>query len=259
MGVNDPATHLPRAARRPLKWAVVSLFYLVAGPATAQDSRRVDVAALLRHHGVSIAPVHSQLLLVTAPTWRSSRAALQRLVRDRDGRWQPVGKPLAARIGANGFGRGRGLWAPRSGPEKEEGDRRSPAGVFELGTAFGTLKWSKEKRGPWPWRDVDSLDRWVDDPSSKHYNRWRRLPRAGARGAWRSAEKLAVYRVGIVIEHNRAPVKPSAGSAIFLHDGNLSEPSVGCTMLSLRDMQRVLRWLRAEAKPLIVQLPLTSR
>lgn len=213
--------------------------------------------ALRARHGFVVAPKHRQLLLVTTASWTSSHARLQRFVRKR-GRWHPVGAALPARLGGKGLAWGRGLHASpklrRGRQSKTEGDRRSPAGVFALGQAFGALRLSKVERGRWPWRWAGPADRWVDDAKSSLYNSWQRFdPKRLHR--WRSAEKLAAYPLAIVIAHNLRPVVRGAGSAIFLHSGDLGQPSVGCTVLTLRDLKTVLRWLRPQDKPVIVQLP----
>jgi L,D-peptidoglycan transpeptidase YkuD (ErfK/YbiS/YcfS/YnhG family) len=172
-----------------------------------------------------------------------------------------VGRPVPVRIGAAGLGRGRGLHdtAPGAlahGPIKREGDRRSPAGVFALGPAFGPVTRRPYAPGRWPWRRTTKRDRLVDDPRSPHYNTWEQLPRDGSHPAWRSAEDLSGYRLGLVVRHNRDPVQPGAGSAIFLHlpDPGFG-PTVGCTALKRRALLRLLRWLDPKAKPVLAQLP----
>lgn len=225
-------------------------------PTAARSTPSSVVGALLTRHGFTVAPEHRQLLLVTTASWTSSHARLQRFVRLR-GRWRAVGAALPARVGGKGLAWGRGLHVSpklRRGQSKVEGDRRSPAGVFALGQAFGARRLGKLERGRWPWRWAGPKDRWVDDASSSLYNSWQRFD-AQRPHRWRSAEKLAGYQLAIVIAHNLEPVVRGAGSAIFLHNGDLGQPSVGCTVLRLRDLKTVLRWLRPQDKPVIVQLP----
>jgi L,D-peptidoglycan transpeptidase YkuD (ErfK/YbiS/YcfS/YnhG family) len=176
-----------------------------------------------------------------------------------------VGRLIEVRVGARGLGRGRGLHGAETSlaaalaamPPKREGDRRSPAGVFGFGVAFGQSARRPHAPGSWPWRRVDSRDRFVDDPASVYYNSWQRTPAAGARTlAWRSAEELAQYSLGIVVEHNMGPVARGAGSAIFIHAASsLRAPSIGCTLLAERELVEVLRWLSPAARPVLVQLP----
>jgi L,D-peptidoglycan transpeptidase YkuD (ErfK/YbiS/YcfS/YnhG family) len=215
-----------------------------------------------KRHGLRIPAAHRQLLLVVVPRWSASSGTLRRLERDSAANpWRTVGDAIAIRIGAAGLGRGRGLpeamvGALTGGPEKREGDRRSPAGVFALGAAFGTAPPDPASR--WPRRAVDRRDRLVDDPRSPHYNTWQRLPASG-RTAWRSAEDLSRYRLAIVVQHNVDPIKRGAGSAVFLHSAaSLKHPSVGCTAMMESDLVELLRWLRPEARPVLVQLPSSS-
>jgi L,D-peptidoglycan transpeptidase YkuD (ErfK/YbiS/YcfS/YnhG family) len=237
--------------RHTISVALVALWLL--GGAARADGPPLEV---IRRHGLSIPAAHRQLLLVVVPRWTDSSGTLRRLERDSaTSPWRGAGAAIAVRVGARGLGRGRGLHgALASGPEKREGDHRSPAGVFALGTAFGTAR-LPDGASRWPWRAVDSSDRFVDDPRSPLYNTWQRLPPSG-RVAWRSAEDLSLYRLAIVVLHNVDPVKRGAGSAVFLHStASLKRPSVGCTVMAERDLVELLRWLKPEARPLLVQLP----
>jgi L,D-peptidoglycan transpeptidase YkuD (ErfK/YbiS/YcfS/YnhG family) len=148
------------------------------------------------------------------------------------------------------MGRGRGLHdrdvALRIGPEKKEGDRRAPAGLFGLGTSFGPSD------GPWRWpfRKTEPEDRVVDDPLSPDYNTWQRAP-----GRWASAERMADYRLGLVVDHNRGPIEPGAGSAIFLHTGDPTVGTLGCTVMSEPNLRKVLAWLQPDRRPVLLQVP----
>jgi len=210
---------------------------------------------LLRRHRITLPSGCSQLVLVTAARWGAARARLRRYVRERS-RWRPVGPELAAFVGSAGLGWGRGLHrGRRAGPTKREGDRRSPAGAFDLGTAFGRAAERPYAPGRWPWRQVDRRDRLVDDPRSPLSNTWQRAS-VGQRPPWRSAEDLSHYELGLIVEHNTRPVQPGAGSAIFLHPPGGSEaPTVGCTALGRDDLLRLLRWLDPDRRPVLVQLP----
>ena len=65
-----------------------------------------------------------------------------------------------------------------------------------------------------------------------------------------------MYTLGVVVEHNMRPVKPGAGSAIFLHttDMRAAEPTLGCTAMSRGDLERVLGWLDTTKAPVLVQV-----
>ncbi|MFW5740571.1 MAG: DUF1287 domain-containing protein [Myxococcota bacterium] len=211
---------------------------------------------LLLRRGLALGP-HRQLMVVTTPTWDASAGRMQRYQRSgAQDPWRRVGKPVPVTVGARGLGAGRGLhpegWA--MAPEtKREGDMRSPAGVFTLGKAFGPEANPPYAPGTWPWKQATGRDRWVDDPASAHYNSWQRVGDAGAN--WASAEDLSAYRLALVVEHNRAPVRSGAGSAIFVHVwADASAATSGCTAMSRESLVEVLRWLDPSAKPALVQV-----
>lgn len=61
---------------------------------------------------------------------------------------------------------------------------------------------------------------------------------------------------GVVVAHNTSPALPNAGSRIFLHvwKGE-GEPTEGCTASAATDMAAIFLWLKADAAPVLVQLP----
>ncbi|HKR77561.1 MAG TPA: hypothetical protein VJR95_12950, partial [Rhodanobacter sp.] len=79
-----------------------------------------------------------QMVLVTVPGWNTIEGTLHAYQRDHGGAWHEVGAARAVVIGQSGAAWGIGLNpAQHDGPQKREGDGRSPAGVFRIGTAFG--------------------------------------------------------------------------------------------------------------------------
>lgn len=226
-------------------------------PSLRVPAEHAGLEGLLARTGVTLDAKHRQALVVTFSSWDRPHATIRRYARS-NGRWTAVGDAIAATLGSGGLGVGRGLYAGEgddarasSRRPKVEGDRRSPAGVFALGTAFGPGR--KPYRGPWPWRATDEHDRWVDDPRSDHYNTWQR---SDGPVTWSSAERLADYQLGLVVEHNTSPVKADGGSAIFLHTWQGDpRPTLGCTAMSERDLKRILQWVDPEHAPILVQLP----
>lgn len=246
-----PVTHHFRIPSHPLK----------------VDRRHCGLDGLLGRRGLELPDRHRQALLVTLPTWTSTGGTLRRYARSSRGPWRSIGRPVSVHIGAKGLGRGRGLhdscpgalsrahWGPLA--IKREGDHRSPAGIFALGTALGRGGRPPYHPGSWPWRPVDDRDRLVDDPGSPHYNTWQRLPEdeRGSRRSWRSAEDLSRYRVALLVRHNLDPIKPGAGSAIFLHTHwGAAQPTVGCTTMAKTELIQILRWLDPAADPVLVQV-----
>ncbi len=134
--------------------------------------------------------------------------------------------------------------------EKTEGDRCTPAGVFRILFAFGT---GEDAATGLPYRTVTPGSLWIDDPGSAWYNLWveeDEIPEPD----WSSAERLSAYedsyRYAVALDFNSDPVVPGAGSAIFLHCG--MQPTAGCVAVSTEDMAAILRWLDADASPIVV-------
>jgi zinc D-Ala-D-Ala dipeptidase len=66
------------------------------------------------------------------------------------------------------------------------------------------------------------------------------------------------YRFGVMLEHNWSQI-PGYGSCIFFHVWDRDRNgTVGCTAVSLTNMERLIHWLDASKNPLIVQLPVVE-
>jgi L,D-peptidoglycan transpeptidase YkuD (ErfK/YbiS/YcfS/YnhG family) len=201
-----------------------------------------------------------QVLLVTVAGWNDSTGTMQLFERSSGG-WRRDGEPFPVVVGRNGLGWGRGLPVEQSpGPEKVEGDGRSPAGAFELKTAFGS---AEDPPGGTllPYTTTGANDFFVDDPDSPDYNTWVRLEAGSDPGLrWRSFERMArgdrLYELGIVVAHNMSPVVKGKGSAIFLHVWrSSSSPTSGCTAMRRDDLLGLFRRLDPSRKPLLIQIP----
>lgn len=127
---------------------------------------------------------------------------------------------------------------------KREGDGRSPSGIFGISLAFG---YAPTGETALPYRACTAADRWVDDPASPDYNRWVTAPHP-ARSAERMRREDGLYEFGLVVDYNRDPVVPGAGSAIFVHvRGERAEGTAGCLALPRAEMVTLLRLLRPGA------------
>jgi L,D-peptidoglycan transpeptidase YkuD (ErfK/YbiS/YcfS/YnhG family) len=163
----------------------------------------------------------SQLLLVISKGGDCSEGQLYCFERNKES-WDLIREAVDVSLGKNGMGWGNGLHK-ESPPEhislKMEGDLRSPAGVFSLGTVFGYERnipsWLKM-----PYLHASSDLVWVDDPSSKYYN-FPVYQSLCTSKDWKSAERMLrddiLYRWGILIEHNVKVKIPGRGSCIFMH------------------------------------------
>ena len=202
-----------------------------------------------------------QALVVTTEDWSAVNATLRLYQRkDAQSRWLPSGEAIPAVVGRSGLAWGRGVRTalPDGEPLKREGDGRAPAGIFRLGPAFG---YAPGESVPWigmPYRQMTGSSKCVDDPASLAYNRL--VEEGNVQRDWNSFEDMRrsdeQYRLGIVIGHNTDTVAPGGGSCIFLHIWEKpSKGTSGCTAVSAADMEEILRRLRPEANPILIQLP----
>ncbi len=171
-----------------------------------------------------------QFILVLSPSMTSTKASVRYFERRKGGGWQPVGERTDAVLGRNGLGWSWAFerYASGSQPIKKEGDRRTPAGFFTVGRAFG---FSSAKR-----RNYVRLEKGeqfcVDDPASPHYNQIVRRAKAGKAASGEDMATISLYREGLFLDYptNR---KAKGGSCIFVHVWRKpTTATLGCVALS---------------------------
>ena len=225
------------------------IFILCCGVATQGQNR--DKKALKNLHT-------GQLLVVITDGWDSLRGTLYCYTKQHR-HWR-LKFSNAVVVGSTGLGIGDGVVSLPflSGPVKKEGDKKSPAGIFTIGTAFG---YADKKDAFWiKNRYIKATDTLicVDDGHSTRYNTL--VTNNVATTDYNSFEymhrKDNYYQWGLFINHNSNPAVPGDGSCIFLHIWeNEHVGTVGCTAMKEYDILRVLHWINAKKKPLLVQLP----
>lgn len=174
------------------------------------------------------------------------------------GLWQVAAGPWEAVVGRNGTGWGEGtapLEAPSGYVEKQEGDGRSPAGLFALAGIFGRSDRLDRQGFQMPWQECVASLRGVDDPGSRYYNQVVD-ENAVADPDWNSAEIMrredGLYDAGALIGHNPRN-QPGAGSCIFLHIWKgPGQGTAGCTALKRDHVLQVLQWLDPAFHPHLV-------
>lgn len=196
-----------------------------------------------------------QLIVVTSQNWDDIQGTAQRYERHGQS-FEKFEAPFAVVLGKNGMGWGKGIIdiEPGSGPVKQEGDGKAPAGVFALGTAFG---YEASAHTRLPYLALSASIECVDDSQSTRYNQL--VDGSLIASDWSSSERMRrsddLYRQGIFIQHN-TPATATAGSCIFFHIWRgPSAPTRGCTAMDPADIARLLDWLDPKKTPLLVQLP----
>jgi L,D-peptidoglycan transpeptidase YkuD (ErfK/YbiS/YcfS/YnhG family) len=174
-----------------------------------------------------------------------------------------VGPAIPVTVGRTGLAWGDGLQSTVAGPEKSEGDLKSPAGIYKFGKAFGYAD-APPPNTRLPYQKASAQDFYVSDPASTEYNQWVNL-KSGVdpHTRWASFEKMrrsdSLYELGIVVEYNMSPVVKGKGSAIFFHIWRAADaPTAGCTAMEKQHLVELLQWLDPEKAPLLIQVPSTE-
>ena len=199
-----------------------------------------------------------QLIIVVAKNWNTVGAQLYAFEKQK-GNWRRrFSFPVV--VGQNGMAIGEGIRKMKlpDAPQKNEGDMKSPAGIFYLGPAFGYASAREANWLRFPYvRATDTLI-CIDDPYSASYNKM--VGSDTVKMDWKSHEEMhrkdEDYKWGIFVHHNDDPVKKFLGSCIFLHiwEG-ANEGTAGCTAMEEKNILILLHWIRADRNPLLVQFP----
>ena len=203
-----------------------------------------------------------QAIVVTTKDWKAVQGKAQLFERQTTkSSWKTVGQSFPVVVGKNGL-----AWSDdarmmaESEPHKVEGDGKSPAGLFNLTSAFGSK--TKPFYVKLPFTQLEENTECVDDVKSSHYNTIVNKMQVG-NFDWQSSEKmLAVgepYELGVFVAHNSAPIEKSKGSCIFLHiwKSDLTG-TAGCTAMARENIEKILMFFDAEKHPFLIQLPETN-
>lgn len=149
--------------------------------------------------------------------------------------WERVLAPsLVGTIGKNGV-------APLG--KKQEGDFKTPAGLYPLGEVFGSQPLAVKM----DYKYITSEDKFIDDAHHKDYNTW-----VNGKTDAKSYESMLVpsYRLGVVINYNTHPTTKGSGSAIFMHLHQAPDvPTAGCITMDEPHLLALLHWLDKKQHP----------
>lgn len=162
-----------------------------------------------------------------------SYATVSMHTKDEQGVWVEEFS-VNGRIGKNGVGK------------IQEGDKKTPVGVFKFNMAFGVL----ENPGitVMPYLQVDESHHWVDDSDSQYYNQF--VSTKDVEMDWDSSEHLykvvPQYNYVLSINYNEECV-PNKGSAVFLHCNSKSiRYTAGCISIPEEYMIEVMKKLKSD-------------
>src|SRR2546427_6416951 len=135
------------------------LIFVLAGASSAADTCQLNIFDNA-----------SKLILVSTEHMRATAGTLQIFERpELSAGWKGAASPERVVIGYNGLG-----WAHpfrdkaiNDEPLKFEGDKRTPAGIFQLGAAFGFSATDKSDYFQLKYSETFC----VNDPRSPHYNK----------------------------------------------------------------------------------------
>ncbi len=135
-------------------------------------------------------------------------------------------------------------------PIKQEGDGKSPAGIFALTSSFGY----EAHTFLLPYHSSTAVDICVDDSNSSLYNSLVTMPSVKPNSFEYMKREDGQYKIGVVVDYNPDKVA-NKGSCIFLHvQKELNHPTAGCTSMNYEDLYKVLNWLDISKKPILVQI-----
>ncbi len=203
-----------------------------------------------------------QMIVVRSAGWNARTGMLQCYERNQLGsEWRPVGEEAPVDFGWGGlaWGKGLGLGKLDPGPEKLEGDGKSPAGFFRLSAVFGYAPADSVRFLKMPYIHATTTCQCVDDPNSFYYNLVLDSLSV-ARADWKSREMMRQpddsYKWGVLVDHNTNPRQAYDGSCIFLHVwAGPASPTSGCTALEESKIVSIIKWLEVGKNPLLVQMP----
>lgn len=205
------------------------------------------------------APEHQQFLVSITPDWDAVNGTLY-LFTWQEGTWQRSLTPIPMVVGKKGMAWGLGLdnYTNLEGPKKREGDKKSPAGVFHLGTAFGYASPAEASFVKANYTHVLQSTMCIEDAASTYYNQI--VDENNTSSDWNSTDHMLrkddLYEWGMFVLHNQPDPVESGGSCIFLHVWRKNDSgTAGCTAMDKGRLKELLGSIDPGLAPLMIQVP----
>ncbi len=197
-----------------------------------------------------------QVMVVVTESWDAPSGTCYLLEQDKALHWHLKGRFLV-QVGRRGLAWGLGIHPEEpSLPQKLEGDKKAPAGVFYISARFSTLdnETPQEQSDGLKFIDARSMI-CVDDVSSLHYNQVIEPDEQVCDWTSKETMKNPFYPRGFLVEHNPFSV-PGYGSCIFMHlEKGPGIATVGCTSMNREHLDRLWNFFKKDSRPVLVQLP----
>lgn len=187
-----------------------------------------------------------QLVVVLTSELNATSGLLQRY--EKQNLWVKIGDKIPVTLGRSGLG-----YVAFKEPLKNEGDGRSPSGLFPITSTFG---YDQNATFKLPYWHADENLYCVDDVNDSRYNK---ILRIFEKNSLPSSYEImrrsdGVYRYGAVIGYNSS-AQSGRGSCIFIHLNKSNKaPTSGCTAMDEVPLLELLNWLEPAKKPQILQI-----
>jgi len=199
----------------------------------------------------------NQVVFVTASDWNATQGMMQLYQRKNNHRSWKLIHQFAVTLGRNGLACDRHSVLPKPATvvSKNEGDGKSPVGIFRLGPVFSYHSLNGLRM---PFKKVDSTDICVDDVHSAYYNTLVNTDTVSQKD-WNSFEHMKAnddsYEYGVWVRYNSDQIFSGDGSCIFLHVwAGSTSPTAGCTAMEKQNVITLIHWLDNKENPVLLQI-----
>tara|TARA_B100001564_G_scaffold321697_1_gene300493 strand:- start:731 stop:1222 length:492 start_codon:yes stop_codon:yes gene_type:complete len=133
---------------------------------------------------------------------------------------------------------------------KQEGDKKTPKGIFKLGNLFYRKEKFKRLDTKLSTVSIRKDMGWCDDPKSLKYNKLIKISKNISHEKMFRKDKK--YDLLIPIEYNTQKTINNKGSAIFLHLTKNYKPTAGCIALKKKDFLILIKLVNKKSKIKII-------
>jgi len=196
-----------------------------------------------------------QLVVVTSPNDTLVTGILRKYTK-KNNQWIPYQSPHPITLGRTGLRWGSGIHEQEAEVYKQEGDGKSPAGIFSFGKAFGYAPEKKVTNLKLDYIPLTEITQCIEDTQSKYYNQI--VSDSAIEKDWDSSDFMRrddhLYKWGVFVNHN-IPAQNKDGSCIFFHLWR--EPgkyTLGCTGMEEAKIVELIEWLDPTKQPRLVQM-----